>query len=144
MKSPPNAAGEHHREHGEVAGQHHANHGRSSLGGERELLRLIDKLFQRRRWRLDAFLRQQCLIVEKALGGMTHRDADEFAVDRHGLNKARRDVAEILDRRFRLILVKWLEQFGNVRSRSVVDHEADVELGFVEAGFAEEPVLERV
>ena len=55
-------------------------------------------------------------------------DADQLAVDGHGLDESRRDVVEGLDRIGLLIGVERLdEELGDVRGRPVVDDVADVE-----------------
>lgn len=137
-------AGEHHGEDGEVARQHHAGHRRAGLGGEGRLLGLLDQFFQRRRRGGDAGFFQQCLVVEQALRRVPDRDPDQLAVDRHALDEAGRDVAEILDRILVLIGAERLEQGGDLRGRPVIDEIADAVFGLLQAGLAEEPVLQRV
>ena len=74
---------------------------------------------------------------------MAERNATRHIAERHCAAQAREDVLEVLDRLFLHQRIERLEQGHDPRHGESVDDESEVDRGFAQARFPEQPLVQR-
>src|SRR5690606_860881 len=88
-------------------------------------------------------LTQQFFIVVETGNVLPDGDTEQLAVMAHSRDRTAEEIIEGLDGVALQPSIQRLKQIEGVRACPIIKEERDVDVGRVEAGFAEEPLTER-